>query len=102
MTTISSDERVGAAPEPAEISAVLRRAADAVGKLPQARVGRLDLYLALRRAGSWHAAQAALEMLVAHLRAANADDLWAHRWSEPRRREDAVDAMRAAAGQVPA
>jgi hypothetical protein len=66
-------------------------------RLPQARVGRLDLYLALRRAGSWHAAQAVLEMLTAHLRAANADDVWVRRWSILCRREDAVDAMRAAA-----
>ncbi|MFG1683583.1 hypothetical protein ACGFNP_25665 [Nonomuraea sp. NPDC049269] len=57
----------------------------------------MDLYLALRRSGSYEVAQAALELLAAHLCATGADDLWVHRWSVLRNREDAVVLMRDAA-----
>ena len=95
--TISSPERTGEAPKPAEVCAVLRRAANALERLPHLRVGRLDLYLALRRSGPYQVAQAALEVLAAHLHATGADDLWVHRMSVLRNREDAVVLMRDAA-----
>lgn len=99
MTTISSPEQTGETLNPAEVCAVLRRAADRLEGLPHARVGRVDLYIALRKSGSdsYPAAQAALEVLAAHLRATGADDSWVHRWSDLRRRQDAAALMRAAA-----
>lgn len=97
--TISSPERTGETLDPAAVCAVLRRAANALERLPHALVGRVDLYIALRKSGSdsWLAAQAALELLAAHLRATGADDLWVHRWSVLRNRLDAVVLMRDAA-----
>jgi hypothetical protein len=97
MTTISSPEQTGETLRAAEVCAVLRRAANALERLPHLMVGRVDLYIALRRAGSYELAQGALELLAAHLRATGADDLWVHRWSDLRRREDAVVLMRDAA-----
>lgn len=97
MTTISSPEQTDVTPEIAEVCAALRRAANAVERLPHALIGRVDLYLALRRSGSYEVAQAGLELLAADLRATGADDLWVHRWSDLRRRQDAAAAMRAAA-----
>jgi hypothetical protein len=99
MTTISSPERTGVMPEIAEVCAVLRRAADRLAGLPHARVGRVDLYIALRKSGSdsYPAAQAALEVLTAHLPATGGDNLWVHRWSVLRNRQDAVVLMRDAA-----
>ena len=88
---------IGVTPAAAEVCAVLRRAADRLEGLPHTMVGRVDLYLALRRSGSYEVAQAGLDLLAAHLRATGADDLWVHRWSVLRNRLDAVAAMRAAA-----
>ena len=89
----------GVKPATAEVCAVLRRAADRLAGLPHARVGRVDLYIALRKSGSdsYPAAQAALGVLIAHLPASSGDNLWVHHYSVLRRRQDAVAAMRAAA-----
>ena len=97
--TISSPERTGETADPAGVCVVLRRAANRLERLPHHMVGRVDLYVALRKSGSdaWPAAQAALELLAAHLRATGADDLWVHRWSVLRNRENAVVLMRDAA-----
>lgn len=99
LSTTISDQQTGEVLGSAEVCSVLRRAADRLEGLPHARVGRVDLYIALRKSGSdsYPAAQAALEVLAAHLRATGADDLWVHRWSDLRRRQDAAAAMRAAA-----
>lgn len=97
-------------PVTAEVCGVLRRAADRLERLPHHMVGRVDLYVALQKSGSdsWPVAQTALEVLAAHLRATGADDLWVHRWSVLRNRQDAVVLIRDAAAaaekqaQVPA
>jgi hypothetical protein len=95
--TIIASQQTGETLKPADVCAVLRRAANALERLPHLMVGRVDLYIALRRSGSYEVAQAALELLAAHLRATGADDLWVHRWSVLRNREDAVVLMRDAA-----
>ena len=99
LSTTISDQQTGEVPETAEVCGVLRRAADRLERLPHLMVGRVDLYVALRKSGSDSspAAQTALEVLAAHLRATGADDLWVHRWSVLRNRQDAVVLMRDAA-----
>lgn len=97
--TIIASQQTGETLKPADVCAVLRRAADRLEGLPHARVGRVDLYIALRKSGSdsYPAAQAALEVLAARLPATSGDNLWVHHYSVLRRRQDAVDSMRAAA-----
>ncbi|WP_386162362.1 hypothetical protein [Streptosporangium vulgare] len=85
-------------PTVSPVGAVLAAAADRVDSLPHARMGRVDVHLALRDASpSYELTQAALDRLAAHLHETGVDDRWLHQWTPRCGRSDVAAYLRAAA-----
>lgn len=83
------------------LSGTLRRAADALEALPHARVNRVDLHLAMRKAAcTTRTAQEALDKLAEHLNATG-EARWLHCWATARGRDEVAGWLRAAAERVP-
>ncbi|WP_433364334.1 hypothetical protein [Streptosporangium sp. CA-115845] len=89
------------AAQPMAPAAVLAAAADVLESHMHARMGRVDLHLALHEAApTYELAQAGMDLLVDHLRATGADDRWVVRWTARCGRDEIAAHLRAAAEAV--